>query len=461
MERLKQCVDDMILGRSLHSEIDTYNFLCQVNENVQIFERIIPNLYKLLKDGKLQKDMLYLSFIAINSKQALEKFLAYDKTSIILENLSAQYVYEYCIFKERHWLTEILNRLDSLGKQQFSTEIFQKLLVLKLFDVTNVELTDTEMVRRILFEVLEINDDLLNFCINEIRNSVDAAEFVKSITSDIPINVHELIHCTVRHSVLKTISQYTDLKRTEIWEHISKKIKQSNEDLETFKAFTIIISILRNLHILQTLETTESSFQEAEIQLLAIHNRKLQLKIIKTIFTLMFLRKEHLHNSSKNEGFINGIKEIFTILHFLKSVFEIIKLKTPFQKNSDEFKVFVELDKYLIDAVWRYELVTNIKSSKSSTSLNCQLVPYMLACPKSLLYMCLKNGDFNRAMQVIQVSFFKASLKRVLIFFEHIPHNCSVRKLFFLHRHDKLPQGCSKETALLRLFFDEVYKIYI
>lgn len=65
-------------------------------------------------------------------------------------------------------------------------------------------------------------------------------------------------------------------------------------------------------------------------------------------------------------------------------------------KNTVAFKVFTELNKYLLDALWRYELVTSIKGVDLPLSKKHGFLSYMLASPESLIYMCLKKGDFEK-----------------------------------------------------------------
>lgn len=433
MEQLKVYVDELISDRCLHNESVIYNLLYEIeeiNSDIDIFKAIIPSLRTLCENGKLQKDIVYLSLLAArNSKLALETFLEYDKVSVTLDNLTSQSIFEYCIFKKQHWFTETLNNLNTLGKQHFSTEIYKKLLILRLFNLTNVASIDTTAVKAILNEIQrDDNDILINFYINKVENAVDLVDFISSIASTTNMNVNEIIYFTVNNSNIKTISMYMDLKQTHNWESIIKQIDDDN--LEIFKAFAVVFSILMCLNICDPPQSVEDILRSAEAQLLSMRNKKLQLEVIKTIFTLLFLSKEQLQDYSNQKGYVNEVEGTSIILHFLKSVFQTIKLKNLLERNTDEFTVFAEVDKHLIDALWRHELVTTIKTVDSLSSKKNRLLSYMLAAPESLIYMCLKKGNFERALQVIQVRDVSTiSLRHAAISFGHILHNYSVCKL--------------------------------
>lgn len=256
-------------------------------------------------------------------QSSIRKILEYDTVSVVLDNLTSENVYEYCILKKQHWFNAALNAFNTLGKEHFSTEIYKKLLILKLFDTTNAVLIDTVAVKAILNEIQDNNSDaLINFYTKEVRNAVGLVDFISSVSPVADINVNDIMYFAVTNSNIETINMYMDLKLIQNWGYIIKKIEPNNEETETFKAFAVIFSILSCLNIFDTPQDIQDILQRADAQLLSMKNQELQLEVIKILFTLLFLRKEHLQIYNNQEGFTNEAKQTSTILHFLKSVFE-------------------------------------------------------------------------------------------------------------------------------------------
>lgn len=418
MDQLHICIDCIINDSVDFNPQSIYQTLSEVNiietEEEQLKE-IISKLYQLCKERKLSKYYVYLSCMANDNCTLLEKFIEYDKANANLNTLSKLEIFEFVVFKRKHWFLKVLQRFESLGKENFDEIVYQKILLAKLIELTNAADIDTEKIEDVLNGMFTSDDKFVEFYKIEIKRVLDVTAFMErlNLTQN---RTGEVLHFLICNSLLSSLSKYVKLQQTDYWTDIDNKLRENDalcfkEDEETseldiFLAFTIIHTILSVVVSANKDTFVKDDLEKAKQNFFKISSAKLQIEVIKILFILIFLRNEHLKICSDGEeqqGYLNNYSSLNGILQFLKDIFETIKIQNRFNKESPEYKTFMKFNKYLMDAVWRLELVSHVKASKL-TILPHRLISYMLAPPESLIYMCLKSKDFERALQVIRVS---------------------------------------------------------
>lgn len=371
-------------------------------------DEILPNLYALCKNGRLHKYFVYLSCMANDNCRILQKFMEFDQTNANLTKISELEIFEFVAFKNSHWFLKILHEYNTLGKQNFNETMYQKILVAKLIESTNA--TNIDEINGILREMVLSDDRFTEFYKIQIINTLNIINFMKGLNPDIK-STSEIFHFIICNPLLSSFSTYITLQNKEHWSDIEAKLRSSNTtqnaeertELDVFLSFTSIYTILSI--ILSMNKYAKDELARAKENFFKISSTKLQMEVINHFFLLIFLRKEHLKRipTVEQEGYLIDSGSLSIILHFLKDIFETIKIQNKFDKESEEYDVFVKYNQYLADAIWRHEVITHIKSSKLIISPH-RLIHYMLAPSESLIYLCLKHKDYERAQQVVRVS---------------------------------------------------------
>lgn len=420
MDQLQMCIDCVINDSADFNPESIYQALSEVNvieiEDEQLNE-IISKLYHLCKERRLSKYYVYLSCMANDDCTLLQKFIEYDKAKANLNTLSKLEIFEFVVFKRKHWFLKVLERFESLAKENFDEIVYQKILLAKLIELTNAADIDTEKIEDILNGMFTSDDKFVEFYKTEIKKVVDVTAFMErlNLTQN---RTGEVLHFLVCNSLLSSLSKYVKLQQMDYWTEIDNKLRENDAlyfkegeettELDIFLSFTIIHTILSVVISANKDTFVRDDLEKAKQNFFRISSAKLQIEVIKILFILIFLRNEHLKictdgDGEEQQGYLNNYNSLSGILQFLKDVFETIKIQNKFNKESTEYKTFMKFNKYLMDAVWRLELVSHVKASKL-TILPHRLISYMLAPPESLIYMCLRSKDFERALQVIRVS---------------------------------------------------------
>lgn len=413
MEKLQLCVDYIINNRAEANNETLYQVLSEINLtdiNEEELEKIICKIHQLCKKKKLCKYYVYLCCMANDNCRILEKFVEYDKANANLNVISKVEIFEYVVFKRKHWFLKVLENYENLGKEYFNEILYQKILIAKLIELTNATDIDIEKIEYILNLMFTSEDKFVEFYKKEVKKVLGVLTFMEKL--DVTKNkIHEIFHFIICNSLLSSLSKYIRLEKREYWCDIESKLRRDEDttELDIFFSFTVIYTIMNVVISTNGIIIVRDDIERAKQNFFKITNTKLQIEVIKILFIVIFLRKEHLkscsteENLKENQAHLNDCRSVSIIMEFLKNIFEIIKIQKRFNKESAEYKTFMKFNKYLVDAIWRYELISHVKASKLTTSPH-RLISYMLAPPESLIYMCLKSKDFERAQQVIQVS---------------------------------------------------------
>lgn len=376
------------------------------NEETYLSEYVFPKLQLLYDENILQKDIVYLMLIAHSNLELLEKCIGYDKSIFQLNIADPSSLYDYTIFKKRHWFYEVLSSYDKV-KGIFNKNINNKILALKLIEVTNNPEISIEQIKIFLENIDTADIDPFWKCyIKEIGHIINTIEFCERVGHSASAN--EIFFYMSEHCALETFSKYIDITEVE-WNEILDKLYEEEElhahsDVQSqFLAFYILGSIFKivlkenntKLNVNEVLEDIKS-------KILSLKSKLLQIEILENIFAVLFLKTSHILQNEAEEEFICKEKQIRLILYFIKMVIDEVKLKHLYDKDSDEYFRFNNLNKYVTDAIWRTELIEDIKEPAKCEN---NLLKYMLASPQSLIQMCLKRGDFKRTYQVIEVIF--------------------------------------------------------
>lgn len=395
------------LHRKFYKKVCKFKFT-EKNEITYLTEYALPKIQLLCDKQILRKDIMYLTLIAYNNLDVLKKCFEFDKSVYKLKIEDPSSLYDYGIFKKQHWFYEALNNYDEV-KANFNKNISHKILALKVIEVTNSREIPLEQIKILLENIDTVDMDVFwKYYIKEIQHLIRVTDFCKKAVPS--ANTNEIFLYMSEHCILETFSKYIDITKLEWNEMLIKiyeeeELHQNSDDTQSqqFLSFYILGNIFKivlfaenntKLNVNETLEDIKS-------KIFSLKSKLTQVILLENIFAILFIKTNHIF-SDVEETFICKEKQIRLILYFIKMVIDDIKLKNLYSKESEEYFRFNELNKYVTDAIWRTELIEDIKEpGKCETNL----LRYMLASPQSLIQMCLKRGDFKRAYQVIEVSF--------------------------------------------------------
>lgn len=403
LNKLQSCIEYIANNNDTETyEEEAYEILSEIQYSEPLNE-IIPIIYNLCKCEKLSKYYVYLSLLANEDVNVLQRFSTYDKSVADINSLNEIEIFEYVVYKKKHWFLKILEKYDTLGKSSFNSEIYQKILMIKLIELTNSAEIETEKIKSVLSAITNCDDEFMRLYKKEIEFTLKLVAFLQELNKETN-KTTQMFNFVIRNSLLKSFCEFLSLAERKNWKRIAEFLRENSrnvdEENDVFICFTIIHTILE---MITTKNYFDGVLEQSKEDFLRITDPKLKLLVIKLTFTLIFLQKHHLkHNDLANNEYLNNTRTLSTILQFLKATFDTIKLQKIFHKNTEEYNVFVELNKNLADAIWRYELIADVKLSKC-TILRRHPISYMLAPPESLLNLCLKGGDFERAEQVVKV----------------------------------------------------------
>lgn len=395
------------LKRKFYKQFCKFKFN-EKNEVIFLTECIFPKIQLLCDKQILQKDIIYLSLIGYSNLDILKKLFEFDKSIYKLKIEDPSSLYDYGILKKRHWFYEAINNYNG-PKDNFNKNISHKMLTLKIIEVTNVPDISVEQIKVLLKNVDTMNIDLFwKYYIKEIEHLIRMTDFCKETVPN--ANTNEIFHYMSVHCILETFSQYIDISKVE-WNKLLNKIYEEEElhrnsddtQSQQFLAFCILGNIFKIVLLTENnaeLNVNET-LEDIKFKIFSFKNKLMQITLLENIFAIMFIKTNHIFPKME-EKFLCKEKHIRLILYFIKMIINDIKLRNLYSKESEEYCRFNNLNKFVTDAIWRMELIEDIKEpGKCETNL----LRYMLASPQSLIQMCLKRGDFKRAYQVIEVSF--------------------------------------------------------
>ncbi|KAJ8925266.1 hypothetical protein NQ315_009094 [Exocentrus adspersus] len=391
-----------------------YRIFCKYgfdNENeIYLREYILPKIQQLYDRHVLRKDILYLTLIAYSNIGVLKQCIEYDKYVYKLRTRDACSLSDYSIFKGKHWIYECLTTYNEIT-ESFNENVSQRILSLKIIGCTNdLKISLGEVVTLLKSIDITYLDTFWSFYIKNVNYLMKIVDFCKDSASS--LDVDEVFYYALEHSTLEAFSKYLDIPKLQ-WEEMLHTINEEedlhhNDNLQSrhFLSFFVLGNVFKL--ILPTGNIMEVNINELlydlKLKILSIKNLSLQVEILENIFVILFVKSDHIVENNLESRFICNEKQIRLILYFLKMVMDDIKLLNAFNKKSEEFVKFNTLNKSVADAIWRIELIENVKEQRKYET---NLLRYMLAPPESLIYMCIKRADFKRAQQVLEIFGFK------------------------------------------------------
>lgn len=430
MDELHNCINELINTNNKDHcckySKRLYRLLSQtklLDNEVDIFnEIVIPKIFILISNNKIAKDLVYLSLLPNSDRNLLQRLFNFEKASIVLDIKNPILLFDYCLYKSQHWLLEVVANEDVTRYSNiFSEDTTYLINLLKLINLTNQFTIDISKVKLYLSEISLSDNSFVEFYVKELKRVLDVVRLCQKYQGE-NLNVSEIYYFASNKSLLEVFSKFLDLQSFDVCDNVLEKLKEyeSQTEFEIFNAYIILFSILYCLNLCKAISkdvTVDSNkdeiseiIKQTESKLINMKNYKLQMEILENVFSFLFLQKEHFllkdESLTEDSQFYCSENEVRLLLMFIKSVCDEIKKRNPYEKTSEEFRRFTELNKYLADGLWRIELITNTNYAMSTKAkIQNNIVSYMLASPESLINLCLKQNDFNKAHQVIQVRF--------------------------------------------------------
>ncbi|CAG9863410.1 unnamed protein product [Phyllotreta striolata] len=371
------------------------------NESGYLSEYILPKINDLCNKEILQKDILYLSLIGCQNFELLQRFIKYHENSIDIHLEKPTTLYDYCVCKKDHWFNKFISKKTLSITDQ---NILSKICILRLIHLTNTNDLNLNLLKILLSEIDHYN--VQTFWTNYIKLMKFFDKFIDYCEANLSnTNVRDIFNHFRENCILHAFSNYFKFKTAnlnEILEFIKEEeelFKTPNNQSVQFEAFMIVGNLFRcitktpNLNIDDTVKTIKQ-------RLLNIDQLSMQLLLLEDIFTAIFAESRYVHVKMEENALICEEKEVRLILYLVKDVLEEIKLKYTPAKDSAEHIRLSRLNKVVADATWRMELIRSVKENSKCEKF---LLKYMLSSPESLIQMCLKRNDFERACQVIQI----------------------------------------------------------
>ncbi|KAK9751930.1 hypothetical protein QE152_g4549 [Popillia japonica] len=427
MEIVKHCIEHLKQSEIQIGSSTIYSILVNSDitiENEKEFkQQIIPEIYKLIENGKIRKEILFISLLL--KPHILKILLEHEAVIIKLDLRKPTTPFDFVYYENKHWLSEVI---ESVTEHSYlRSDIHTLLLVLKIISITNSNKLDIQELKYYLGLNYENVGLFYKIYLENLELVTKVVEFIESNSTENACNIFKVLS---ENSLLNSLSEMVNISNPTLWNDIFRFLVENQNfnkkyfnhssnnqsiytDEEKFVAFTILISIINCLKVSENLnkspcnkDNITSTLEEVKEKLINLKNRTLQIELLEDIFALIFLRNSDI-KGSKTDSFFCGESEIRLILSLLKSVFEELK-KQYSSRGFSEFKRFVDLNKHITDGYWRLELLSSIKKNwylenDGTKSKSKNILYYMLSSPEGLINMCLKQNNIEKAIQVVKV----------------------------------------------------------
>lgn len=403
MEELLEYIEKLIGMENCENDLVVQKFyqkICDVNEiDISQLKKVLTSIQELYQRRKLKKDIFYLVLLSNSNNFLINELMKHQNTSTKLLQYSGS-LYDYTIFKSKQWFEVILNS-DSLNTI-FDESVITTSNILKLIYKTN-EITKP-LNEEFIVNSKEANEFWKQY-VKKIFYLWDIVEFCKSYDGNI-LN-EEIFKYSSQHSCLQILYKYLKLeyfnyneiiqmiqKEDDIFDPINKK------QVDTMVAYTILLTVFNSIFQIKTVSNVTHLLDDLKSKLLTINHKIIIIELLENIYTILFLMTNHFSNKQTDVFFCQE-PEIRLLLFLLKQLIDEIKSKNVFNLQcKEQYSAFLNIQKHVTNALWRMELVGKVKNSEKCER---KLLKYMLAMPESLIQMCLKEGDYERAYQVVQV----------------------------------------------------------
>lgn len=363
-------------------------------------DQISKLIEQLYNEGKISRDVLYLSLLSNANSFLINELIKYEKSVVKILDYPGS-LYDFVICKNRQWF-DISIENDDLNNI-FDQNILNIVNVLKLVYHTNKHLKPNQEKLKTNFQ--ELNEFWKTY-FTRIQFLWDIIDCCTSIEPNIDLN--EIFVYSSQNPCIKILVNYIkweQFKYEEVLNILQKedKVYNSTKQVDNILAYSICMTIFNSIQEISSLSNIRILINKLKEKLLSINNKKMIVKLLENIFTILFIMTNNFTNRQGFNTFICQEPEIRLILFILKELLDETKARGLFNVNSSEYADFLSIQKYVANALWRLELISKVKSPQKCER---KLLKYMLAMPESLIQMCLKEGDYERAYQVVQVRHF-------------------------------------------------------
>lgn len=335
--------------------------------------------------------------------------MEYERERLLQKSISQKFLFLKCFYQRKHWIESILNAdNDNLIKELINEDLYNHIalyrLILKM-DKSNFIDDHTLSDEFMQINVIEGNE-VLSLCMNELTRQHTIAQFIK---------VHSFNNAAIDMSksfiLTQLLSAIPSYFKMENYEKMLKLLNQNhtlNElqgrsfhhktEMQLFNEYMVVKIYLS--HILKmpnsSCESIDASLNNIRSVLKTINDGNVLLQVLKTVFTLIFIRCEHIrktkfkkrgsesHSGSflgQNNSHSTEISDnVFIDVHHngflcdkecLEAILNSLRLflmsldVTEAYKNSDTRlrEEFSAMLKSVDNALWRLRIVTENTSS--------------------------------------------------------------------------------------------------
>lgn len=371
----------------------------------------IANLIgQLYNEGKISRDILYLSVLSNTDNFLINELIKYEKSVVKILDYPGS-LYDFVVCENRQWFEISIENSDL--SNMFDQHILNIVNILKLVYYTNKHLKPNAEEWKANFQ--ELNEFWKTYY-TKIKFIWDVIDYCTSV--ELIKNLDEVFVYSSQNACIKILVNFLkceQFKYEEVLHILQKEDKAYNsmKQVDNILAYSICMTIFNSIQDVSSVSNIRILITKLKEKLLSISNKKMIVELLENIFTILFITTNNFTNRQVEfNTFICQEPEMRLVLFILKELLDETKAKGLFNVNSSEYADFLSIQKYVTNALWRMELISKVKSPQKCER---KLLKYMLAMPESLIQMCLKEGDYERAYQVVQVRHFLTILYKCYV----------------------------------------------
>lgn len=406
-EEIQECLKNIVVLENSDSALAVdkfYQELASFNneEECSQLDKILKSIQELYSNGKISRHVLYLTLLSNTNNFLINELVKYENILFKLLDYPGS-LYDYILWNNKQWFELSIDHKDLI--KLFDQNSCNVVDVLKLVNQTNKPLNLNK--KKIETKHVGLNEFWRTYS-HRIKCLWDVIEYCKSIEPSIDANA--IFIYSGHNACLKVLTNFLDVEKFNYDDVLNILQREDeiydpeyNKQVDNILAYSILHTILKAILEIKSISNVKSWINNIKEKLLSINHKKLIIEILENIFTILFTTENNFSNGKKSDVLLCQECEIRLILFLLKELLDETKFKSLFNVNSEEYFAFLNIQKHVTNALWRMELITKVKIAEKCER---KLLKYMLAMPESLIQMCLKGGDYERAYQVVQVRSF-------------------------------------------------------
>ncbi|KAH1006644.1 zinc finger FYVE domain-containing protein 26 [Dendroctonus ponderosae] len=374
----------------------------------QEIEELIAKVWALIETNHISKGTLYLSLLQKSNNDLLEKCISWERGTLnsnVLQNLHE--LFEFTVYTGKHWFLELIRNKSSPDIDQLLPEAaYQKLVYLRIVHMTNDP--SWAFDRGLLDQTLAgcSNNVADNFWVYYTKEIAHLLQLFKIWQDNCPsgLNEREFLAVASQRSILDLASHYLQLDAIEqVFAQLDQSQFPHAEDLEnqrtTLACFGLLAKFLSLLlHGDKDIDVPKLK-TEIQIGFMQLKSHCLQIELLRVMFACIFTKQHHIKDC-QGDAFICNSKELNAMLFTIKALIEALTENKAFEDDPHSSRELQEILQVVSDAAWRLSVVVNVISPQKSQK---KLLYYMQADPEGLVNLCLKQGHFERAFQVLKI----------------------------------------------------------